>query len=617
MPSSRIRLYIETLRHIPPRQLFHLGANRLRTLERHRFPGLVHRRIQRAFQHEWQHTSVRKRPKPPTENRSGSTIVPAGKCLEAFLSGQIEILNRTYSFKEGSAWDLADKQQIPALVEETLHYHTFLLELTSTSQTITRTLDEWWHRYPPGKGNAWQPFAVAYRSQNWIRLHALLAESSADNELTGLLSKLEHSLFEHGLYLERYLERHLGGNHLMKNYCALAMLSAFFEGETADRWFKIATEGLQEQLNIQILPDGGHYERSPMYHSLVIEDLLNAADFLRGRDAGWVDDHLQDPISRMATVLAEILHPDGEIPLFNDSVMGQASPSADLLKRCGQSLPLQANEDTVVIFPETGITRVRLGELTLVVDHGRLGPDELMGHVHNDTLSFELSVGNNRFIVDRGVFEYEEGAKRDECRDISSHNTPSVDGKQQAEYWGSFRVARRWHINNSVIRQVQNVWLIQGQWARSRTQSIERTFQMSTERGLTIVDRIFGMGQAQVRIPLHFGPNIEISDIIQSEMGLIKHCWRWQATAGNSTLFGTSTITGDPASFRLKGHGNIESFSSVHWPRFYVEEKIHGIALTAQCQLPLVVMTMLSLHPDFVEEPSLPELFDSGVPTSP
>ena len=89
-----------------------------------------------------------------------------------------------------------------------------------------------------------------------------------------------------------------------------------------------------------------------------------------------------------------------------------------------------------------------------------------MGHVHNDTLSFELSVGRERFIVDKGVYDYSAGPRRAEARSIRSHNTPSVDGLEQAETWSAFRVARRWHISEASVSEEAGVWCVKGAWAR-------------------------------------------------------------------------------------------------------------------------------------------------------
>ncbi|MFM7143642.1 MAG: heparinase II/III family protein, partial [Alphaproteobacteria bacterium] len=74
---------------------------------------------------------------------------------------------------------------------------------------------------------------------------------------------------------------------------------------------------------------------------------------------------------------------------------------------------------------------------------GALGPDHLPGHAHGDIFSFELSLGGRRVIVDSGTYDYVASEMRAYCRSTAAHNTVTVDGADQAEFWAAFRVGRR------------------------------------------------------------------------------------------------------------------------------------------------------------------------------
>ena len=61
-------------------------------------------------------------------------------------------------------------------------------------------------------------------------------------------------------------------NHLFAN--AKAWFSAdFMDGSSADKIFQHGLEIMDQQIDEQILKDGGHFERSPMYHSIILEDV--------------------------------------------------------------------------------------------------------------------------------------------------------------------------------------------------------------------------------------------------------------------------------------------------------------------------------------------------------
>jgi uncharacterized heparinase superfamily protein len=79
----------------------------------------------------------------------------------------------------------------------------------------------------------------------------------------------------------------------------------------------------------------------------------------------------------------------------------------------------------------------------IMIDCGSIGPDYQPGHAHCDTLSYELAIDGRRVIVDSGVFDYEPSSERGYARSTRAHNTVVVDGEEQSEIWGVFRVARR------------------------------------------------------------------------------------------------------------------------------------------------------------------------------
>ena len=93
-------------------------------------------------------------------------------------------------------------------------------------------------------------------------------------------------------------------------------------------------------------------------------------------------------------------------------------------------------------FPHGGIYILRHKDLYMVVDCGSNGLDDWGGHAHNDTLSFELCVGNTTFITDPGTFAYTGSDKWHRTfRSTALHNTIMVDGKElnrfkPHDFWG-------------------------------------------------------------------------------------------------------------------------------------------------------------------------------------
>ena len=112
------------------------------------------------------------------------------------------------------------------------------------------------------------PYPIALRVINWAKFFT--------RHPKGRNKRRIDSMYAQTLLLERKLEYHLLGNHLLEDAYALFITSIFFGDE---RLFSKAAHLLEEQLREQILPDGAHYEQSPMYHCIMLDRLLDCINF--------------------------------------------------------------------------------------------------------------------------------------------------------------------------------------------------------------------------------------------------------------------------------------------------------------------------------------------------
>jgi uncharacterized heparinase superfamily protein len=97
----------------------------------------------------------------------------------------------------------------------------------------------------------------------------------------------------------------------------------------------------------------------------------------------------------------------------------------------------------LVDLPDSGYSRVEMGDAVALIDRAAVGADYLPGHAHAATLSFELSLFGQRVIVISGTSVYGSGEQRQLERGTAAHSTVVVDGENSSEVWGGFRVARR------------------------------------------------------------------------------------------------------------------------------------------------------------------------------
>ncbi|MBN8281502.1 MAG: alginate lyase family protein, partial [Gammaproteobacteria bacterium] len=343
-------------------------------------------------------------------------------------------------------WQAADA---PKLWRYNLHYFDFLGWEAFPPEQKRRLVADWIARVPVGATDAWEPYTLSLRIVNWCKYQL---ESGPGPGGGGLNHVAIASLAHQAAALEGDLEYHLLANHLLKNGKALAVAGLCLDGPAADRWLATGLGILVAEARAQVLPDGGHVERSPMYHCIVLEDYLDVVNLL-ARNPGRADaatvEVLADTARRAAVFLRTILTGAGTIPLFNDAAHGITAPPGRLLAYASRVLGPAAGLDVPlpdavrIDLPDSGFYGGRQGGDSLIVDCGPVGPDYQPGHTHCDTLSFELHVAGVPVVVDSGTFDYEGGPFRHYLRSTAAHNTVRIDGEEQSEIWGQFRVARR------------------------------------------------------------------------------------------------------------------------------------------------------------------------------
>jgi uncharacterized heparinase superfamily protein len=379
---------------------------------------------------------VAPRPPPVVRAKPDRWTTPARRSPSLESPSRARFLN--------SSQDLAsvgwDSPELAKLWRYNLHYFDDLNALGAPDRAAWHgdLIDRWIAENPPTRGTGWEPYPTSLRIANWIKWS--IARK-------GIEPHVAASLAHQVRWLRRRLEWHLLGNHLFANAKALVMAGLFFEGEEATQWVEEGSRIVSLQLDEQVLADGGHFERSTMYHELFLEDLLDLlnAHFAYGRQDAPLAAKLREIASRMLVWSRAMRHPDCKIAFFNDSAHGIA-PDPREIERYAQDLGLAAAPapaNRLTDLAASGYVRVERDNAVVLMDLAAVGPDYLLGHAHADTLSFELSVGTERIIVNGGTSVYGMGATRYAERGTAAHSTVVVDGKDSSEVWSGFRVGRR------------------------------------------------------------------------------------------------------------------------------------------------------------------------------
>ncbi|MBI5373891.1 MAG: alginate lyase family protein [Candidatus Schekmanbacteria bacterium] len=343
----------------------------------------------------------------------------------SYANGTFTFLNLSKKFDGSVDWQYSGHG---ALWAYNLNYFDYLNQSDITREEGLRLIYGFIEKLP-GNKTGLEPYPTSLRIINWIKF---LRRNKIKDK------KIDASLHAQGMILTDNIEYHLLGNHLLENAFALVFAGYYFGDEFI---YQKGKEILVKELPEQVLPDGGHFELSPMYHQIILERILDCINLVQNNEGfrRELNRLLSETAELMLGWLKNMTFRNGDIPLVNDSANGIAATSAELFDYAGKL----GIKEKVLPLGESGYRKIERNKYEAVVDVGPIGPDYQPGHSHSDTFSFVLYADGKPFIVDTGVSTYESNERRLSERGTSAHNTVRIENTEQSEVWESFRVGRR------------------------------------------------------------------------------------------------------------------------------------------------------------------------------
>jgi hypothetical protein len=343
------------------------------------------------------------------------------------------------------------------------------------TQAICEQLESWLADNPPFTGINWASMLeVAFRAMSWTwALHCLLGTPRSRESLwlIDMLVGLDRQL--------RHVERHLSyyfspNTHLTGEALALYVAgTALPELAGSRRWVETGRRVLLDEVDRQILADGGHVERSTHYQRYTLDFYLLATLTARLGGDQAAGRRFEDASLRLADFTRTIADEAGRLPLLGDDDGGMLWPiagrAADDVRDSIAVAALVAGKRELAAWgvaeeafwiagPDAGALRnvpspaprsCLLRETGYFVARGAdrshavldAGPHGYLngGHAHADALSLTLSIDGRRLLIDPGTCTYTMDASvRDRMRSTASHNTVMVDRRSQSLPDGPF-----------------------------------------------------------------------------------------------------------------------------------------------------------------------------------
>lgn len=419
--------------------------------------------------------------------------------VEKLLEDRITLLHEEHQVE--TLWNI---QEASHLWNYNLHYLEFLIPLAAKYKETAdeRYFDSWakWMESWLGQsaGDSFEPYTISMRIPNILISMELLGKRIQGTELW---HKIYISIYQQYRYLLRTQELALLANHYFDNLKAIVISSLLFgELEVYHKYFDLFLRELDEQ----ILPDGLHFELSPMYHRIILEDILRVYTILNSCLHKGDAEKLIPVIQAMTAAMINLERGFNRIPLFNDSGNNVAKEKKALLEAVKKICTFEDIEIDEMKY--AGYYKLYRDNVAVLFDCGSIGPSYMSGHSHCDCLSFELCVGGKTLFANSGTGQY-QGELRTFFRSTAAHNTMMINGREQSQLWGEHRAGRR--ISRCKGRRIEDG--IIGQFISFQGDLFRRRLQWEQDGKLLIIDDFTAhdKGMHTARQFLHLAPGYE------------------------------------------------------------------------------------------------------------
>jgi hypothetical protein len=499
---------------------------------------------------------------------------------DRLLQDKLTVFGRTIACSRGRAWKTdpltgrtwpdAHWSRIDLIHDHTgidpkyiweINRHQFLIQAAmaywftgqeaSAEFTLESILD-WIEHNPCGQGINWvESLEAATRLVAWVWCLELLRGARALSPAR--LAQVTMAMAAHARHIARFPSHYVSPNtHLTGEAWGLNIFSAVYpELRMAADWRAWAEKVLDEEIQLQVGPDGVHKELSSCYHAYTVEYYLQYV-LLSRRQGREPSDAVTARLRNMCAFLQDIQRPDGTVPQLGDGDGGQALPLDPLGWFPGYVLPTLGNllfKDTMSTkqgqplweaiwlcgpdvqktlsspavsaqarsarhYPDANYMVARSNgtdrSSMLVFDAGNMG---FMGggHSHADCLHFDLALQGRPVIVDIGTGSYHHPLWRNYCRGTAAHNTVVIDHQPQAAFGEKFSWRNIPEKGRGMLAQEPQFTLLRGVYQARQDVRHARTLLWWEGRFLVCLDMFSASGPHHYAFHWHFHPDINLA----------------------------------------------------------------------------------------------------------
>ena len=458
-----------------------------------------------------------------------------------------------YTFTKDIIWDKApnnDEEWIFMLNRHrywiTLGQAYVLTKDEKYTKTFIRQLTHWIKNVRPVEGTektTWRTIEAGIRGENWIKAYSYFYNSEyIDEETTRIFVE---SLKEHGEYLySNYSDaRKLSNWGVLESHGLLVIGLFLNDKELSEKYIQESLRRLEEQIGLQVMEDGMHWEQSPMYLNEVLHCYLDTINIFK-RNNIEIPNIILEKTKKLAYANLYMKKPNHKqicqsdsddtdlrdmltkaAYLFEDGVLKFGSYEEidfesiwdlgyDSIKKY-KVIKVKYPEYVSYGFEDSGNYYMRSGwsehDNYMYFHCGTLGS----GHGHADLLHISVFANGEDYLIDPGRYTYIEGnEEREYLKSCKAHNTTIVDDEEFTKLNGSWSY-------NSVATPIKHPFI-----SKDAYDYLEGSHLGYMSKGIftnrsviyikpdiwVLVDRFYGEGTHKYNQIFQFAKNIELKN---------------------------------------------------------------------------------------------------------
>lgn len=357
------------------------------------------------------------------------------------------ILGGAFSFSEDKVWTGATLPIEP-------HSFSWLRDLRATGSEAGRRLGremirDWIDRYGRYHHHGWVPEIMAERLINWLSQYDYFCRG-ADDEYR---DRFIQSIARQARHLARVTRQLTRGAKRVRAAKGLIYVGACLPGAHArlDKGLSL----LENEIEHRIHADGGVAERSPSLQHSILRDLIDVRSVLASSHQES-SPLVQGAIDRTAPMLRLMRMGDGGLGVFNGGFEDNDWQIDMTLNQSGST------GNPPAAAAHTGFQRVTAGRTTVMMDCGAPPPQGHDDRAHAGVLSFEMSAGRSRLIVNCGSSWSDSSEWALAGRVSAAHSTLVAEDRNSSRVFRNGGLGRRPENVRSSRRDQDGAVLIEG-----------------------------------------------------------------------------------------------------------------------------------------------------------